>query len=167
MSIRAVFGIGATVGFITASLLGSPILPALVYGLLTGSVFAAIAATPPGRQGIAVVHHRSPSWFVWPSFRSGVAHRRVHGATVVPPRAAVHTSRPAAVHVNTHSQSSGWFPSMPSFGGGASTTTVHRAPNSRPVATTTSVHGGGTRHSATSAVPAHAHNVRTTRTIFR
>lgn len=166
MSIRAVFGIGATVGFITASLLGSPILPALVYGLLTGSVFAAVAATPPGRQGIAVVHHRSPSsWFAWPPFGASVGHRRVHGARVLPTGTV--PPRPSAVHVHTQNQGRSWFPSMPSFGGGASTTSVHSVPNSRPVATNTSVHGGGTRHSAAAAVPSHARNVRTTRTFFR
>ena len=167
MSIRAAFGIGATLGFVTAALLGAPLAPAIVYGLLTGGVFAAIAATPPGQRGIAVVHHRRPAFFgTWslggPWFRSGP--RVAHGVHVLPHGPV--PVRPSAVPSTGRS----WIPSMPSFPSfsGSSRTTVHQTPGARPTGTTTvSTPMGGTSHHTTAAVPGHARNVKVTSTRFK
>lgn len=151
------FGIGFTVGLGLSALLGAPLVPALFYGLLTGTVSAAIAAAPPVHARVAVISR--PSIFTrayWgPVFTPGPrVVRPVGGVRVLPS----HPPAPAA----GGSFFRGWFPSST-----AGSTTVHRpAGSSRPFAATTAASGLGTRHTGASAIPAHATGVRATRTMF-
>lgn len=146
MSMRAAFGIGTFAGFALALGFGAPLAPAILLGLATGAVCAAIAApfAPHVGGGVAVVHARPAfyhnwyptSWLRRPRPAPAVVHAHAPAATVV------HTPATTVVHHPAAPASRGWF----SYFGRPSTPATHVA----------ATPAGGTRTSFAPVVPAGA-----------
>lgn len=150
MSIRAAFGIGFGIGLTTAALFGTPLAPAIVYGVLTGAFSAAVAALPPVQNRIAVIQ------------RPPIFTRRYWGWDT---HTHVVTAAPQHRFWHNWNRPSHWFPSRPTAP--HSMTTVHQTPSGVPVQTTVAPTAlGGTRNRSITALPPQARNVHTNTTLF-
>ncbi len=160
MSLRS-FGIGFGIGAGVSVLFGAPLVPALAYGFIAGSLSALFTSM----GGPRVVVAQQPAVVVEPWYtRMGFSYTNPRPRRTV----VVHDntssfgwSRPSTWFANTS-----WFaPSAPRTPG--STTTIHHASNSAPVAvTTTPTQAGGTIISSAPSVPSRAHNVHASTTLF-